>query len=204
MLETWVQSLCWEDPLEKGRATHSSILAWGIPWMEEPGGLQSIRSQRAGHDWETKYIHTLIPEFTAEGARVLSHLGHCFMRWTSAMTSPGSNDQLSLMFWFEPVNQINFIFIIFHFLLCTVPKRVECTVSMNSGISPLGWYPFEVTSVSGESRESCLLGLASTRAVSVLAEKYWAQPLSLPMNGFLPGPSWKHQWHSSLSCTPRV
>ena len=41
MWETWVQSLGWEDPLEKGMATHSSILAWRIPWMEELGGLQS-------------------------------------------------------------------------------------------------------------------------------------------------------------------
>ena len=40
----------WEDPLEKGMATHSSILAWEIPWTEEPGGLQSIGSQRVGHD----------------------------------------------------------------------------------------------------------------------------------------------------------
>ena len=46
MQETWVQSLSWEDPLEKGMATHSSILAWGIPWTEEPGGLQSKGSQR--------------------------------------------------------------------------------------------------------------------------------------------------------------
>ena len=44
--ETWVQSLGWEDPLEKEMATHSSILAWRIPWMEEPGGLQSTGSQR--------------------------------------------------------------------------------------------------------------------------------------------------------------
>ena len=49
MLETQVQSLGWEDPLEKGMATHSSILAWGIPWTEEPGGLQPMGSQRAGH-----------------------------------------------------------------------------------------------------------------------------------------------------------
>ena len=42
MWEIWVQSLSWEDPLEKGRATHSSILAWRIPWTEEPGGLQSM------------------------------------------------------------------------------------------------------------------------------------------------------------------
>ena len=42
--ETWVQSLGWEDPLEEGMATHSSFLAWRIPWTEEPGGLQSMGS----------------------------------------------------------------------------------------------------------------------------------------------------------------
>ena len=46
MWETWVQSLGWEDPLEKEMATHSSILAWKISWTEERGGLQSIGSQR--------------------------------------------------------------------------------------------------------------------------------------------------------------
>ena len=50
MCETRVQSLGWEDPLEKEMATHSSILAWKIPWMEEPGGLQSMGLQRVGHD----------------------------------------------------------------------------------------------------------------------------------------------------------
>ena len=50
MQETWVRSLGWEDPLEKEMATHSSILAWRIPWTEEPGGLQSTRSQRVGRD----------------------------------------------------------------------------------------------------------------------------------------------------------
>ena len=50
MQETWVQSLGQEDPLEKGMATHSSILAWRIPWTEEPDGLQSIGLQRVGHD----------------------------------------------------------------------------------------------------------------------------------------------------------
>ena len=48
--ETWVQSLGWEDPLEKGMATHSSILAWRIPWTEDPGKLQSMESQRVRHD----------------------------------------------------------------------------------------------------------------------------------------------------------
>ena len=50
MWESWVQSLGWEDPLEKEMATHSIILAWRIPWTEEPGGLQSTGSQRVGHD----------------------------------------------------------------------------------------------------------------------------------------------------------
>ena len=49
MWETWVQSLGQEDPLEKEMATHSSTLAWKIPWMEEPGVLQSMVSKRVGH-----------------------------------------------------------------------------------------------------------------------------------------------------------
>ena len=48
--ETQVGSLGWEDPLEKEMATHSSTLAWKIPWTEDPGGLQSMGSQRIGHD----------------------------------------------------------------------------------------------------------------------------------------------------------
>ena len=50
MRETWVPSLGQEDLLEKGMATHSCMLAWRIPWTEEPGGLQSVGSQRVGHD----------------------------------------------------------------------------------------------------------------------------------------------------------
>ena len=50
MQESQVQSLGQEDPLEKGMATHSNIFAWKIPWTEEPGGLQSMGSQRARHD----------------------------------------------------------------------------------------------------------------------------------------------------------
>ena len=51
MQETWAGSLGQEDSLEKGMATHSSVLAWRIPWTEEPGGLQSMGSQRVGQDW---------------------------------------------------------------------------------------------------------------------------------------------------------
>ena len=50
----WIQSLGQEDPLEEGMATHSSVLAWEILWVEEPGGLQSMGSKRVRHDLETK------------------------------------------------------------------------------------------------------------------------------------------------------
>ena len=56
-----VQSLSGEDALEKGTAIHSSILAWRIPWAEEPGGLQAMESQRVGHDWSNlAHTHVLI------------------------------------------------------------------------------------------------------------------------------------------------
>ena len=50
MQETWIQSLGWEDPLEKGMVTHSSTFAWEIPWTQEPGGLQSMALQGVGRD----------------------------------------------------------------------------------------------------------------------------------------------------------
>ena len=59
MWETWVRSPGWEDPLEKEMATHSSTLAWRIPWTEEPGELQSMGSQRVGHDWATSLTQTV-------------------------------------------------------------------------------------------------------------------------------------------------
>ena len=62
MHETWVRSLGWEDPLEEGMATHSSILAWRIPWTEEPGGLQFTGSQRVRHDRVTKHVHARVAD----------------------------------------------------------------------------------------------------------------------------------------------
>ena len=57
MQKTWVRSLGQEDPLEKGMATHSSILAWRIPWTEEPGRLHSMGTQRVRHDCVTTHTH---------------------------------------------------------------------------------------------------------------------------------------------------
>ena len=68
MQETQARSLGWEDPLEKETATHSSTLAWRIPWTEEPGGLQSTGSQRVGHDWVTS-LHS-------------SFFFHCIFVWS--------------------------------------------------------------------------------------------------------------------------
>ena len=56
MQETQVRSLSWKDPLEEKMATHSSILAWRIPWTEEPGRLQSMGLQRVGYDWATNTL----------------------------------------------------------------------------------------------------------------------------------------------------
>ena len=60
MQEAQVRSMGCEDPLEKEIATHSSILAWRIPWTEEPGGLQTMRSQRVGHDLATEHTEGIL------------------------------------------------------------------------------------------------------------------------------------------------
>ena len=58
MQETWVRSLSWEDPPEKGMTAHSSIIAWRIPWTEEPGGLQSLGLQESDRTERLKHTHT--------------------------------------------------------------------------------------------------------------------------------------------------
>ena len=72
MQETWDQSLGWEDPLEKEMATHSSVLAWRIPWTEEPGGLQSMGSPRVGCDWVTNTFQLYLQ--LGDSSSSLSHV----------------------------------------------------------------------------------------------------------------------------------
>ena len=74
MQETWVRLLGWEDPLEKGIVTHSSILAWRISLTKEPGRQQSMELQRAGHDWATN-THTHARTHTHTHTHTHSH--HC-------------------------------------------------------------------------------------------------------------------------------
>ena len=74
--ETWVRSLGHKDPLEEEMATHSSILDWRIPWAEEPGGVQSMDSQRVRLDWATEHARikeAFIPSFRKNLERVNSH-----------------------------------------------------------------------------------------------------------------------------------
>ena len=62
-----VQFMGWEDPLEEGMATHSSIRAWRIPWTEEPGGLESIELQKVRHDWnDLACMHTYLQKYLVQ------------------------------------------------------------------------------------------------------------------------------------------
>ena len=79
MQETWIRSLGWEDPLEEGMATHSSILAWRIPETEEPGGPQSTASQRGRHDWSDWACLYLLGWLSP----LMFVCFSCFLTWTT-------------------------------------------------------------------------------------------------------------------------
>ena len=85
MRETRVWSLDWEDPLEKEMATHSSTVAWRIPWREEPGRPQSMGSQRVGHDWATSlhFWHLLNMQYINYGHHAMYYIrmSHLFYNW---------------------------------------------------------------------------------------------------------------------------
>ena len=86
----WVQSLGQEDPLEEEMATHSSILAWRIPWTEERGGLPCMGSQRVGHDVVTKQHHTTLPPTaTSPAATEVTVLGKSPL--PDQQTAPGGS-----------------------------------------------------------------------------------------------------------------
>ena len=89
MQETWFWSLGWEDSLEKGMSTHSSILVWRIPWTEEPGRLQSMGLQRVVHDWT---INTLTHRHTDTHTHRVSLWGLCFIRKSAGNPFPTANE----------------------------------------------------------------------------------------------------------------
>ena len=125
--ETRVRSLGWEDLLEKEMATHSSILAWRIPWTEEPGGLQSMGWQRVGHNWATSlslscYTWRLLREWIR---RVLIARENIFFYFFNFV--PICDDGCSLnLLWssFHDVCKSN------HHAICL--KFIECCMSIIS------------------------------------------------------------------------
>ena len=105
----WVWSLGWEDPLEEGPATHWSILAWRIPWIEEPGRLQSIESQRVGHHWRDWACMPLLVKFITEGRH--QELITLSTEWGSGFkTAPNTGSQavtahqVELILWKKPMS----------------------------------------------------------------------------------------------------
>ena len=91
MWETWVQSLNWEDPLEEGMATHSSILAWRIPWTGKAGVLQSMGWQRVGYNWVTKHTHSWQFNF-----QFFKESPRCSPSWLYQFASPPTVQESSL------------------------------------------------------------------------------------------------------------
>ena len=119
MQETRVWYLGWEDPLEKGIAAHSSILAWRIPWTEEPSGLQSMGSQRVGHDWVTNikawyFSHIVHMIMAILSLKLDSNLVHSIAAW---------ND-LSLYFLYESMHLCEHIEIFSCFLTGALPQKI--------------------------------------------------------------------------------
>ena len=98
MKETWVQSLGREDPLEKGMATHSSILAWTIAWTEGPGGLQSVGFQRVRFDWVTNTFIFHIAIVVQLLSRVQLFATSCTAACQAFLSTTNSWSLLKLMF----------------------------------------------------------------------------------------------------------
>ena len=110
MWETQVWTLGWEDPLEKEMATHSSILAWRIPWTEEPGGLPSTGLQRVGHDWATSlHFNLLEPQCYYFQSTVLLTLFLSF-------TFPFTNFFISVLFKYIFVLPLLFSFFLYVYI----------------------------------------------------------------------------------------
>ena len=115
MRETWVRSLGGEDPLEKEMATHSSTLAWKIPWTEEPCRLQSMGSQRDGHDLATSLTQQLIVELRTlrsrdvgmcsefQSKRESNHVGVCVLPWLFIPISSDASGNHTMMLATETV-----------------------------------------------------------------------------------------------------
>ena len=135
MRETWVWALGWEDPLEKEMAIHSSTLAWKIPRTEEPGGLQSMGSQRAGHNWVTSLhfskdpVHTVLQSVPLTLQQPL--LTHASARDSWTLTSKSGSVSCGVT--------APFSWVLVHTRFCLCPPTslppVQCPSSQGYGFS---------------------------------------------------------------------
>ena len=106
MCETWVQSLGWETPLEKEKATHSSTLGWKIPWTEDRGRLQSMWSQRVGHDRETSLSRTDKTNLCIEQRTVVAWVGKKESTGCKGARSVGELSRVMEIFYFLVLNSM--------------------------------------------------------------------------------------------------
>ena len=113
MQETWVRSLAQADPLEKKMATHSNILAWEIPWTEDPGGLQSMGLQRVGHSLAAEHVHTLLQS--------LSSFSLSFSQWPC---------HLQIQRW-NKIGSVSYFYHWFHHLTC-ICTHPQCLFSVHN------------------------------------------------------------------------
>ena len=164
MQETQVQSLVWEDPLEKEMATHSSILAWRIPWTEDPDGLQSMGSQRVRYGWATSLSLSFM-EIQASPQLTQQYKGKGMTEWQRSL---GSSQKLpidlplcsgktvsvfstmkywSVRIWFKlrdcfgVSNYVNFITIIFTLVLAlSFPTYLYDMIKAHTGKTLRKWH----------------------------------------------------------------
>ena len=134
MQEIGVWSLNQEDPLEEGMATHSSILAWRIPWAEEPGGLQSMGSQRVRNDWVTDHTHTHTHTYTHTQVHAIYYMIFSQDISTKPMGEPSSSwlssPQLSHLICLAncpliPLSLVQFLRIVFLPPMVTLATRYK-------------------------------------------------------------------------------
>ena len=144
--ETWVRSLGREDLLEKEMATHSSILTWEIPWTEEPGGLQSLGSQRIGHNWTTctapHYSFTFIKRlFSSSSLSAITVVSSAYLRASlvaqMVKNLPAMQEtQLWSLGWEDPLEKE----MATHSSILTweIPWRKECGELQSMGLQRVG------------------------------------------------------------------
>ena len=174
MRETWVRSLGWEDPLEEGMATHSSILARRIPWTEEPEGLQSMGLKRVGHDWAT--VHSTRPD--PAGRHPSSFLGGqslclwlLFLHGNFISRSLWKYSLLPILFMCLQLNLTPTGWV-FQALFPTYIENQHVWISDSHGHNLGGWFP-RTQSERSNVRGLRVLGLRSH--VSITYKNLWEE-----------------------------